>query len=200
MSATQSSARAEFYAVLSNPDGPLTEGAKPRPLAVAASTAVGLAGAGAFLAVLAAGFATTTMASSVGVGTVIEDALVLAAVPPLTFVLSVPPLYLATALRGRAPGLLRLLAVASAGPAAAGTWLGATAPLLLLYLMTGMSVDYAFGLLALMLGLMATGLGAWGAVRTGRRVGPQSPGLVLVLAHYAFTLWTGLVLAIHLFA
>lgn len=195
MPAPPLSASAELVATLSHPDGPLEDGVSPRPLRVAAATAIGLAGAGAFLVVGSFGLASATPVEGAAVGTA---AVSLVAVPPLTFLLSVPPLYLATALRGRAPGLLRLMAVGSAGPTAAGTWLGATTPLLLLYLMTGGQSDVAFVLLGLLLGAMAVAAGAWGAIGASRRAGPHSPGLAVVLGHYGFSLWTVLVLAIHL--
>jgi len=195
MPAPPTSATAELIATLAHPDGPLEEDRPPRPLRVAAATAIGLGGAGAFLAVGALGLAAATPVDGGAVG---GAAASLVAVPPLTFLLSVPPLYLATALRGRAPGLLRLMALGSAGPTAAGTWLGATTPLLLLYLMTGGQSDVAFVLLGLLLGAMAVAAGVWGAARASRRAGPQSPGLAVALGHYGFSLWTMLVLSIHL--
>lgn len=179
---------------LHHPEGPLRRDAVS-PVAVAASTAVGLAGASAFLAVHAARVAPYTAGPwTENLGEVLP----LVAVPPLAAVLSVPPLFLLTALRGRAPGLLRLLAVAAAGPSAAGAFLGAATPLSILFALTGGGPPGALLLLGVLLALLAVVVGGWAAACAATDAGPQSPGLLVALGHYAFTLWAGLVLTVHL--
>lgn len=172
-------------ATVSRPDLVLPEEGEPSSIQVASHAALGLAGAGAFSLIAA-------LATEGGGG----DA-TLVVVPFLATLLTFPPLYLLTTVRGRTPGLARLLAVAVAGPAIAGTALGASSPLLLLYALTG-EIDASFALLAVGLALAAAALGALGAVKNARRVGPQSPGALVILGHYTLTLWTAMALALHL--
>ncbi len=171
---------------LSSPDIVLPDEGSPDPLRLAGSAALGLAGAAIFLAITAVGG---------GVGS--SNPLTLAAVPPLAAMLAFPPLYLLTNIRGRSPGLLRLLGVAIAGPSIAGVTLGAASPLLLLFALTG-EIDVAFRALVALLAFGAVAAGAFGAIGNARRAGPSAPGMFIILGHYAFTLWTAGALALHL--
>ena len=173
-----------------------TTGPRP-PLAVAAGAALGLGGAAAYAVVLGLG-RSTILGGGGGSGDLLSDLVALAAVPPVAALLTLQPLYLVTALRGRAPGLARLFALAASGPAMAGTWMGAGTPLLLLYLLTGGDTGMSFGVLGLLVGLMGVGAGLWSSARTARRAGPQSPVPLVMALHFCFTLWTCLVLALNL--
>lgn len=185
-----------FVEAIAHPDGLVADARPPAPLAVAAGAALGLGGAAAFAVVV--GLGRSTILGGGGSGDLLSDLLALAAVPPVAALLTLPPLYLVTALRGRAPGLARLFALAASGPAMAGTWLGAGTPLLLLYLLTGGDTGLSFGVLGLLVGLLGVAAGLWSAARTARRAGPQSPGPLVMALHFCFTLWTGLVLALNL--
>ena len=122
-----------FIEAIAHPDGLVADDRAPAPLAVAAGAALGLGGAAAYAVVLGLG-RSTILGGGGGSGDLLSDLVALAAVPPVAALLTLPPLYLVTALRGRAPGLARLFALAASGPAMAGTWMGAGTPLLLLYL------------------------------------------------------------------
>lgn len=187
--AAAGSLQAAAAAFLARPDVVVPEGedegVAPVPLAVGAG--LGMAGAGAFFAVAFGGV------GEVGAGLPLH--LVLA--PPLAATLTFPPLFLLTGLRGRAPRLLDLLAVSVAGPTVAGIALGASVPLLLLYRLTG-ELTWAFGLLVAWLMALAFGAGLRAAHANQRRAGESSPGVLVVLAHYLLTLWTALVVALHL--
>jgi len=116
---------------------------------------------------------------------------------PLTAVLTLPPLYLISSLRGRVLPLRMLAAVGLAGPMIAGSALGASAPLLGLYAMTGELAVGFFLLLIALVGL-AVVLGGIGARRNAARAGDADPGPILGTAHYLLTLWTAAVLALQL--
>jgi len=162
-----------------------------RPVELGVSTGLGLLGAGGFFAVALGSLA--ELGGSGDGGGLVD----LALVPPLAVLLCFPPLFLLTALRGRAPRALDLLGVALSGPTVAGVALGACTPLLLLYRLTG-EVGWAYGLLVaalLSLGLLA---GLRAAISNQRRAGEGSPGALVVIAHYGLTLWTAAVLALRL--
>jgi hypothetical protein len=178
---------------LATPDAVVPLDGEVRPLRLAVSTALGLAGTGAFLGILGAGMAMVQEGSAGG------SWWAAVAVPPVVAALSLPPLYLATVLQGRAPDTLRLCAVAAAGPTVAGAWLAAASPLLLLFLLTG-ELDVAFFLLGFATLLGAGAMGAGAAVRNASRAGSGVPNLPTVLVHYAFTAWTAAVVALHLVA
>lgn len=125
---------------------------------------------------------------------------------PLAQLLCFPPLFLWTTLRGATVPPLKLATVAAAGPGALGAWLGATAPVFLLYSLSGPVAEgrweslpaIAVGLLGL--GAAAAGLfvGARNAVRAGRHAGAGMPGAMALLSHYAFVLWTTAILVARL--
>ena len=186
--------RGAAAAFLARPDAVLPPDGVVRPLDLAVRTAVGLGGAGIFCAVLALGIAS---AGPEGAGRLAASLLRLAAVPPAAALLSFPPLVLMAALQGRETGLVRLAGVAAGGPAAAGIWMGAASPVLILFVLTG-SVDAAFGLLSLAIAGVSVLAGAIGAVRNARRAGDTAPGAFTVLGHYGLFGWTAFVLALHL--
>jgi hypothetical protein len=181
-------------AFLARPDAILPPDGAVRPLDLAVRTAVGLGGAAIFCGVLAAGIAS---AGPERAGRLGASLLRLAAVPPAAALLSFPPLVLMAALQGRETGLVRLAGVAAGGPAAAGIWMGAASPVLMLFVLTG-SVDAAFGLLSLAIAGVSVLAGAIGAVRNARRAGDTAPGAFTVLGHYGLFGWTAFVLALHL--
>ncbi len=181
-------------AFLARPDAVLPPDGAVRPLDLAVRTAVGLGGAAIFCVVLAAGLAS---AGREGAGSLGASLLRLAAVPPAAALLGFPPLVLMAALQGRETGLVRLAGVAAGGPAAAGIWMGAASPVLMLFVLTG-SVDAAFGLLSLAIAGVSVLGGAIGAVRNARRAGDTAPGALTVLGHYGLFGWTAFVLALHL--
>ena len=170
---------------LAQPDLVVPEGARVRPVSLAVAVAAGMAGAGAFFWVAFGGLD--------GVGVPVDMLLA----PPLAAALTFPPLFLLTGLRGRSARLLDLLAVSVAGPTVAGTALGASVSLLLLYRLTG-DLTWAFGVLVVGLMWLAFVAGLRAALANQRRAGPSSPGIPVVLGHYLLTLWTALVVAIHL--
>jgi hypothetical protein len=181
-------------AFLARPDAVLPPDGAARPLDLAVRTALGLGGAALFCAVLAAGIASAAPGDAGDLG---ASLLRLAAVPPVAALLSFPPLVLMAALQGRETGLVKLAGVAAGGPVAAGIWMGAAAPVLLLFVLTG-SVDAAFGLLSVAIAGGSVLAGAIGAVRNARRAGETAPGAFTVLGHYGLFGWTALVLALHL--
>lgn len=174
-------------ACLARPDVVVPERARVDPVPLAVNAALGMAGAGAFFAVAFGGL------GEGGGGLPLH--LLLA--PPLAAALTFPPLFLLTGLRGRAPRVLDLLAVSVAGPTVAGLALGASVPLVLLYRLTG-ELTWAFGLLVAGLLTLAFGAGLRGALANQRRAGESSPGIPVVLGHFLLTLWTALVVALHL--
>ena len=176
-------------AYLRSPDVVLPDGEPTPPLPMAVAIAAGLSGMALF-------------SSTVGIGILSHgqrslDWPALMVIPPLVAVLSVPPLLLISALLGRAPGTIKVIGVAASGPTITGACLGAASPLVLLYALTG-QIDASFVLLVMGLTLTATAAGAWGALKNSRRAGAASPGRLIVLGHYLFTLWTALVLTLHL--
>jgi hypothetical protein len=181
-------------AFLSRPDGILSENGATPAVEVAVRACIGLTGAAVFFAIVVAGFVSVSPELP---GEGVASLWRLMAVPPTATLLSFPPLVLVAALQGREPNLARLAGVAAGGPAMAGTWLGAGAPVLLLFLLSG-EIDAAFALLALGLCLVGGMAGAVGAVRNARRAGASAPGALTVLAHYALFGWTALVLSLHL--
>lgn len=185
---------AAAVAFLARPDAVLPADGGARPLELAVRTALGLGGAALFCTVLVAGIASAPP----GDATTLREGLIrLAAVPPVAALLSFPPLVLMAALQGREIGLVRLAGVAAGGPVSAGVWMGAAAPVLLLFVLTG-TVDVAFGLLAVGTAGVSVLAGAVGAVRNARRAGEAAPGAFTVLGHYGLFGWTALVLALHL--
>ena len=113
----------------------------------------------------------------------------------LVAILSIPPLVLISAFVSKESSFLKTVGLAAAGPAVAGVSLGASAPLVLLYVMTGF-VDVAFALLIVVVFSLALVCGARGALQNARRAGDASPGSLLILMHYGFTIWTSLVSSI----
>ncbi len=190
--ATATGLHSALRGYLAAPDAVLPLGRAPDPMSLAAAAAVGLAGLGLFAALAALGTCGGVTAAGAS-----RDPLTAVLIPPISALLCFPPLYLLVTMQGRRPGFMRLAAVASAGPTVAGVWLGASAPVLLLYLLTG-EVDWAFRLLTAGLALLAVAAGAGAALRNARRAGPSAPGGVAVLAHYFLAIWTALVLARHL--
>lgn len=180
--------RREIAAFLLAPDAVRPLDASPRPVPLSLGVALGFAGAVLFALIVH--LATPAVGHSHA-----HAGLLLA--PPLAVLLCFPPLYLLAALQGRPAGALELASVAVAGPTVAGTWLGASAPLLLLYALTG-EVDWAFFLLAAGLAALALLAGARAVVSNARRARPVAPGGFAVFVHYGFTVWTCLVLALHL--
>lgn len=179
---------------LARPEAVLPPDGHASPRVLAIRTALGLGGAALFCAVLATGIATTAPGDAGALGT---GLLRLAAVPPVAALLSFPPLVLMAALQGRQVGIATLAGVAAGGPVAAGVWMGAAAPVLLLFVLTG-EVDAAFGLLSLAVAGGSVLAGAVGAVRNARRAGAAAPGAFTVLGHYALFGWTAFVLSLHL--
>lgn len=193
MSVPSSPVGVHLSSFLAAPDVVLPAEGAPSSLRLATSAAVGLVGMGAFGAVVGLGMAQVPDAS-------LSDPLAilrLPLTPVLAVVLSFPPLYLVSTLMGRTPGLLRLVALGISGLTVAGVVLGAASPLLLLYALTG-AIDFAFVLLALGFGLLATWAGARATLANRLRAGDDAPGRLVLLAHYAITLWTCLVLSFHL--
>ncbi len=190
-------ARAALRHHLRVPDGSALiddEGRAAAPLEVALALMAALGGGLCFGAVIALG-------GGVGVGAdggaLVRLAPALLAGAGIAGVLTLPPLYLVTALRGRSSTAAQMLASASIGPAVFGLWLGAAAPLLLLF---SLAADAAFARSLLGLSLAAAGLAAGGiaVVRRSRRLGAGGPGVLVLLGHYLLTAWTALVLASHL--
>lgn len=191
---------APFVRFLSAPDAPRGDSA----VEPATALAVGMLGTGAFG--LALGFALETGISQ-------EDPVrTLSVVPaflvgvPLAQVLCFPPLLLWATLRGQSVPPIRLAAAATAGPAALGLWLGATAPIFLLYALTGdapVGIDshlpvVAIMLLAVLTVMVGLWIGAWNALRAGLALGLEAPGGLARLMHYAIVLWTTAILVFRL--
>ncbi|MFT5686751.1 MAG: hypothetical protein ACI8RZ_007708 [Myxococcota bacterium] len=189
----ETSVKDAFGAYLTTPDAVLPLEGPPRPIPLAASIGAGLTGMALFVGAVGLGM----LSVESGGGEVGLDLPSLMAVPPLVAVLSVPPLLLISALQGREPGLLKVIGVAASGPTITGACLGAATPLVMLYVLTG-HIDGAFFLLVVGLLLMSALAGAWGALKNARRAGAASPGSLTVLMHFAFTLWTTVVLTLHL--
>ena len=189
----ETSVKDAFGAYLTTPDAVLPLEGAPKPIPLAASIGAGLSGMALFVGAVGLGLYSV----ETGGGEVGMDLPSLMAVPPLVALLSVPPLLLFSALQGREPGLLKVIGVAASGPTITGTCLGAATPLVMLYVLTG-QIDGAFLLLVVGLLTMSAFAGAWGALKNARRAGPASPGSFTILAHFAFTLWTAVVLTIHL--
>ena len=170
------------------------------PIAPAAALAVAVAGSGLFAATVAAALGGgETVASGEAVGKL--PALLLCA--PLAQLLCYPPLLLTALLRDRPLDLLRIGALAVAGPGAAGAVLGASVPVLALFALTGVSErgefpQVAIGLVAAAVAFGAAVLGARNTVRASRSAGASSPGLGVMLAHYAVATWTTAILLYHL--
>ncbi len=173
---------------VASPDLVVPEGGRSKPLPLAMACAAGLVGAGLFFGVAFSGV-DAELASGLPLHLVVA--------PPLAAMLTFPPLFLLTGLRGRAPRMLDLLGVSVAGPTVAGAALGASVPLLLLYRLTG-DLTWAFAVLVAGLMVLAVGAGLRAAVANQRRAGPSSPGMAVIVGHYFLTLWTALVVAIHL--
>ncbi len=189
-------AAGDLAAFLARPDAVLAPDASPSPRRLAVRTAAGLAGASLFVLTFGVGLAFGEgLAADPDVA---ARLLRLAAVPPVAALLAFPPLVLVTALRGRSVGLLRLAGVAVGGATTAGLWLGAAAPVLLLYALTG-EIDAAFVVLTVGIALVSVVAGAVGAVCNARRAGEGSPGPLVALAHYALFGWTALILTAHVF-
>jgi len=183
--------RAAALTYLRNPDAVLPLKGRLHPVQVGVAAALGMLGAGVFFAVALGSV------SDLGGPETVGRLLDLALVPPLAVLLSFPPLFLVTALRGRAPRPMFLLAVALSGPTVAGLALGASTPLVLLYRLTG-DVGLAYGLLVMALFSLALMAGLHAAVSNQRRAGQWSPGALVTVAHYGLTLWTAAVLSAHL--
>ncbi|MFT4975286.1 MAG: hypothetical protein ACI8S6_001173 [Myxococcota bacterium] len=188
----ETSVKDAFGAYLATPDAVLPLEGPPRPIPLAASIGAGLSGMALFVGAVGLGMLSVESGGEVGL-----DLPSLMAVPPLVAVLSVPPLLLVSALQGREPGLLKVIGVAASGPTITGACLGASTPLVMLYVLTG-QIDGAFFLLVTGLLLLSALAGAWGALKNARQAGAASPSSPTVLMHFAFTMWTAVVLTLHL--
>ncbi len=184
---------------LAAPDAPSGE----HPVEPAATLAVGMVGAGLF------GGAASWALSSVSLGGG-SDGDPLTLIPafllgvPLAQLLCFPPLYLWSTLRGVLVSPVRMASAATAGPGAMGAFLGATAPVFLLYGLAAPPHEewslapLATGLLIVLTVLVSLFIGARNAVRAGENVGLRSPGALVRLAHYAVVLWTTAILVLYL--
>ncbi len=185
-----------FVEAIAHPDGLVADARAPAPLAVAAGAALGLGGAAAYAVVV--GLGRSTILGGGGSGDLLGDLLALAAVPPVAALLTLPPLYLVTALRGRAPGLARLFALRPQCPAMAGTGWGPARRCCCSTCSRGETPGCPLVCWGCWWACWGVAAGLWSAARTARRAGPQSPGPLVMALHFCFTLWTGLVLALNL--
>lgn len=181
------------------PDAP-EEGGALSPLQPAAALTIALVGTG----VCGAAFG---LALDAGAGDGLARLPAFALSLPLAWLLCFPPLLLWTALRGAPIEPLRLAAAASAGPGAVGAWLGAAAPVALLFTLSAPRADamvdlpaIAIGLFAFGLGALALGAGARNAVRAGLSLRLRAPGSFFLLCHYGLVLWTAAILFFRLSA
>lgn len=175
------------------------------PVALAAALGAAVVGGGSWLVAAVLGLlplgldpagATAAGDAARGLGAALGGVL-------LAGLLTLPPLVLLSTLGRREGSLHQVVAAATVGPAVCGAWLGATAPVVLLYAPTAHGGEPGEGvatflLLVLALGLLAFVQGGVAAVRRARRAGAASPGVAAVLVHYLLTTWTALVLTLHL--
>lgn len=200
--AADSGALTPVLRFLNAPDAPVEPARPSSPWVAAGALATGLLGAGAF-AVCWLG----ALDADPGEGVAHAPAFLLAL--PVAQLLCFPPLYLMAALRGARVDALKLAAVVSAGPGAVGAWLGALAPPMLLYSLSGppavagtsretvQGAIFLIGAAALALGGLA---GARNVLRAARNARLAAPGPLALLAHYAVAGWTTLVLIARLAA
>lgn len=167
------------------------EGHPGAPLALATALAASLVGGGAFQAATLVGLQDGLGAPLRSLAPVLGGLL-------LSGLLTLPPLYLVSALGRRTGSLRQVAAGAAVGPAVAGAWLLASTPVVLLYAPTASDAPAAFGLLVGVLGLLSFLGGAVAAAQGARRAGAASAGVMVILAHYLLAAWTALVLTIHL--
>ncbi len=195
---------APFVRFLTAPDAPRGE----HPLEPAATLAAGMAGVGLFAGALAWAIQSAEVVGMGGDGAPLQVVPAFLVSVPLAQLLCFPPLYLWATMRGKTVSPVRMAAAAAAGPGALGAWLGASAPIFLLYALSGpvgleRSQDMplvAILFLAFLVVSVGLFLGARNAVRAGANVGLEVPGPLVRLAHYAVVLWTTAILVIHLSA
>ena len=191
---------APFVRFLSAPDAPRGVVASEP----AAALAVGMLGTGLFAGAL--GWALDAGLTDGGGGSPLSVVPAFLVGVPLAQVLCFPPLLLWSTLRGQSVPPLRLAAVATAGPGALGLWLGATAPIFLLYGLTGAAPEgidrhlplIAIGLLAVATTMVGVWVGALNALRAGRALRMEAPGGLGRLLHYVTVLWTTAILVYRL--
>ena len=197
--ATAAHSMAPLTRFLRAPDAP-EEGGALSPTHPAAALTIALLGTG----VCGAAFA---LALDAGAGDGLARMPAFALSLPLAWLLCFPPLLLWTALRGAPIEPLRLAAAASAGLGAVGAWLGAAAPVALLFTLSADRAvgfpelpDIAIVLFGLGLGALALGAGARNAVRAGLSLRLRAPGSFFLLCHYGLVLWTAAILFFRLSA
>ena len=191
---------APFVRFLSAPDAPRGVSATEP----AAALAAGMLGTGFFAGALTWALGSGLSGADEGVSLSVVPAFLVGV--PLAQVLCFPPLMLWATLRGQSVPPLRLAAVATAGPGALGLWLGATAPVFLLYGLTGAAPDgidrhlpvVAIGLLAAGTVMVGVWVGALNALRAGLAVRMEAPGGLARLIHYVIVLWTTAILVYRL--
>lgn len=189
-----------FAAFLSAPDAMgATESVSP--VTPAAALAVALGGSALFTAAMAAGAGGVSAENAVD-GLSRAPALLMAV--PLAQLLCFPPLFLISTLRGRTTSPLRLGALAVAGQAAAGAVLGAAAPVIAMFSLSGPShrgegvPELAVLLLGVGVVMAAFLMGARNTLRASSSAGDASPGGFTLLAHYFVSAWTSAILLYHL--